>query len=434
MNLYDYMLASDSDKIKWLNSISIITGLPYFGGKKFIGKYLLSHIFNMAARMYYDGKKADIFLDVFGGGGKIALSIPDGWFESIVLNDINYGVYNYFMCCKYKPNELIKMIEVFGSIMSEKVFKICVNNRNNSEGNNKVDEIVSAAMTYWVTNSSRLGIASRKEAEYNLGSDKQEKEEIKKNTERAEKVVKMVHDKIKRLNIIVERLDYRELIKKYNGEEYSCSIKMQVEEEKDKQDDKDRQEEKDKQDNKDKQEEKDKQDDKDEQVKEVKLQIKYLKHVNKLWYFDSPYHPATLSRSEPAPYEDTFSIVDTREMTKILHGDFVKTYGEIEYFIKSDYDPKYIYEMKLKESLEEKLEESIKKKLEESIKEIKKHYNDFDVLEENIKWDGHEANTENPVFYKIFLGEFYKGADDKVGQRMKGREYIWCRGNYIPEK
>ncbi len=44
-------------------------------------------------------------------------------------------------------------------------------------------------MTYWVTNSSRMGIASKKHASYNLGSDKQEKEEIKKNTERAKKVV-----------------------------------------------------------------------------------------------------------------------------------------------------------------------------------------------------------------------------------------------------
>lgn len=41
-----------------------------------------------------------------------------------------------------------------------------------------------------------------------------------------------------------------------------------------------------------------------------------------------------------------------------------------------------------------------------------------------FEWNGHGANTVNPVFYKIFLGEFYKGADDGVGQRLKGREYM----------
>ncbi len=97
-------------------------------------------------------------------------------------------------------------------------------------------------------------------------------------------------------------------------------------------------------------------------------------------------------------------------MTEVLHGDFVEIYGEIEYFIKSDYDPKYLYEMK--------------KKLGEDKTEIAKYYHDFDVLEDNIEWNGHGANTVNPVFYKIFLGEFYKGADDGVGQRLKGREYM----------
>ena len=91
MNLYDYVYASDGDKTKWLDSIRIVSGLPYFGGKQFIGRYLLNHIFNMASRMYMDGKKADIFVDAFGGGGKIALSVPEGWFKEIVQDDRGTG-------------------------------------------------------------------------------------------------------------------------------------------------------------------------------------------------------------------------------------------------------------------------------------------------------------------------------------------------------
>jgi hypothetical protein len=41
--------------------------------------------------------------------------------------------------------------------------------------------------------------------------------------------------------------------------------------------------------------------------------------------------------------------------------------------------------------------------------EIAKYYHDFDVLEDKIEWNGHGANTVNPVFYK--------GEDDGVVQR-----------------
>ena len=99
MRIIDYYMSSDKDKEAWLDSFSITSGLRYFGGKSVIGKYLMNQICNMACRMTENGKKPHIFIDAFAGGGKIALSIPEGWFDMIVLNDLNYGVYSFFKSC-----------------------------------------------------------------------------------------------------------------------------------------------------------------------------------------------------------------------------------------------------------------------------------------------------------------------------------------------
>ena len=42
----------------------------------------------MAVIMKQADKKADIFIDAFTGGGKMGLSIPKGWFDTIVINDL----------------------------------------------------------------------------------------------------------------------------------------------------------------------------------------------------------------------------------------------------------------------------------------------------------------------------------------------------------
>ena len=134
MKLNDYKMSSEYDKRKWIDSYKIMSGLPYFGGKAYIGPYLINEICNMAVQMEIDGKKADIFVDVFGGGGKIALSVPEGWFDTIVLNDYNYGITSYFNCCKNCPDELIDLIEKLGSVMDKDLFHLLAFIRSN-DGN-----------------------------------------------------------------------------------------------------------------------------------------------------------------------------------------------------------------------------------------------------------------------------------------------------------
>ena len=77
-------------------------------------------------------------------------------------------------------------------------------------------------------------------------------------------------------------------------------------------------------------------------------------------------------------------------------------------------------------------------RMNQQISYVKAAYHDFDVLEENTERTDEEgkvipANKINPVYYKLKLGEYDKGIrEDSVGS-TKGVEYVWCRGNYLPE-
>lgn len=407
MRLYDYKFSPVSDRRKWMETVKISSGLGYFGGKQFIGKYLMNRLFDMAVRMEDDGNKADIFIDAFTGGGKIGLSVPEGWFNTIVINDLDYGVISYFEACRDKPDKLVKLIEEIGGCMCEDLFNVFIYNRCNSsasaireirkEYNNvdwisdkTVEPLLAGAMTYWVVQSEFNGCTAPGRASYSLsiqdkkennGKNTHEKEAIQNIIELAKKRIPIIHDVIKKRNVIIESLDYRELIKKYNGRPYK-DLKGAVYSENEE-----------------------------------------MGKKNKLWYFDPPYHPATLSGGKNAPYMMAFPIKMVHEMTTILHNDRMDELGEIKYFIKSDYSPKYRYE---EECGRQEKDITLLKKLQ-------KAYHDFDVLEENDRNSRNYKDT-GIEYYVECIGDFGKGANDGEGEKTQGREYIWCRGNFQGEE
>ena len=143
-------------------------------------------------------------------------------------------------------------------------------------------------------------------------------------------------------------------------------------------------------------------------------------------------------------------------------------YGELKYFIKSDYSIRYVIQQ-LKEDLEylnklkdKDLKDKTKESVERRITRIKKAIdglhddgnggefrpanciNDFDCLEENMQYDDepnhYYKSSGNIEYYVECVGEFAKNGIDNdfetgesLGTNKKGKEYIWCRGNYIPE-
>lgn len=449
MILEDYENSTPDERLKWLDSMKMTVGLNYFGGKSQIGKYINNHICNMAVKMKNDNRRADIFIDAFTGGGKIALSVPYGWYDTIVMNDLNYGVYSFYKYCKDDYVALIKMIDKLADVMCEDTFHLFAYLRNFGEysddyknlgiGNEEkppeeyvVNDLAAAAMTYWVTASSYNGISDPIQANYSLDIKKDINDkivnELRNNSEKKklikdkqteikaiEKVKKRAHKRIPELhrlmhrkNIKIENLDYRELIKKYNGLPYKTLDGV-------------------------------------ERTPEKKYQNK-----NKLWYFDPPYHPYTLADGEDAPYNDTFTVAMSEEMIDIIAGKKEEEYGALEYFIKSDYDTQQALE-KAKEyrlwyKKEYKKWEEKGKPEGEGPKKNKLFIKIINLEYGEDAWDGDEdLNTKKGTgivsdvfkalevepFTKICLGGFDKGTTEEVdGERKKteGYEYIWCRG------
>ena len=402
MRLTDYEYSNEIAKKEWLNSIEMNIGLRYFGGKSVIGRYIFNNIFNLSVIMKEQGKRPDIFIDAFTGGGKIGLSIPYGWYNTIVINDINYGVYNYYKYWQDNYIALIYMIEKIGEVMNEDVFHVSAYLRNFGLGVDKwgngtdpvtkeeeIDPLVAAALTYWVTASSFNGMTDPDKVKYslvNMNADyedkKREQEKIQQIIRRAYKRIPKLHEKLNRQHYIIENLDYRELIKKYNGLEY---MKLN-----------------------------DKKHDK----------IEEYKYKNKLWYFDPPYHPLCLYGGEEASYADTFTEELADEMVGILSGKYKTDYGNIDYFIKSDYDPE--------ETLKIAREEIDKPYVS---KEKQKWYKNIINLEdnENNYMSNLFKDLETFPFCKICVGGFDKGTighnvDYQTSEKSIGQEYIWCRG------
>ena len=388
MRLTDYAMAPKELKEQYFSTVSMQVGLRYFGGKATIGKFLLNRIFEMQSYRYKHKEigEAKVFVDCFTGGGKMALTIPTGWFDTIVMNDLNYGVYSYYVCCQKRPLALIRMIESLGKIMCYNIFMMCARERS-TRGKHLSDEtlaklgidvanitrdeddnitgdtdmLLSAAMTYWVTQSSWLGETDPDRISYALNtSGKNENEEIRKRIRTAKKRIMQINQKMSRQTYIIENMDYVDLIEKYR--------KM------------------------------------------------YGEDI--IWYLDPPYHAATLNKSngidentnpeenkvkkpksneeKPAPYEDSFLYEQTMALTYLL--------STMKWFIKSDYDPYYFFRDPYDE-------------LEETDARIKRtpadYFHDFDLIE----------NIEQG-FYREYLGSFHKGTNTGHDE---GMEVIWTR-------
>lgn len=409
----NYEFAEELDKIDWLNSIQMKVGLPYFGGKSVIGRYLFNNIFNLSVEMKKQGRTPEIFIDAFTGGGKIGLSVPDGWYDTIVINDLDYGVYSFYKCCKDNYIALINMIEKIGDIMSADVFYLAayirrfglnvdkwndVNDVDRVQENEVVDPLAAAALTYWVTSAAFNCIMAMDSTSYNLikvkldkdgnpdkddknsdksyESKKEERENIKRVIARAKKNIPKLHEQLNNRDYRIENLDYRELIKKYNGKSY-----------------------------------------KDLQGNEHKPDMS-LAGKNKLWYFDPPYHPCCLYAGEDAPYAETFPEKMANEMVDILAGEKENEFGAIEYFIKSDYDPQYV----LTVARRDVDSVGIKPERKEWYKEL------LEREEKNHEISNIMAKLEVPPFCKICVGGFDKGSIQANNKKGVGMEYIWCRG------
>lgn len=408
MRLTNYEFAEEIDKVEWLNSIQMKVGLPYFGGKSVIGRYIFNNIFNLSVEMKKQGNPPEIFIDAFTGGGKIGLSVPNGWYKTIVINDKDYGVYSYYISCRDNHIALINMIEKIGDIMCKDLFHLSAylryfgKNVDKWDGGGKVadneivEPLVAGALTFWVTSSAFNCQTDPDSTTYNLVRGKKaedgnsindddgeanyeihrmEQDEIKKIIAKAKKNIPKLHEQLNCRDYRIENLDYRELIKKYNGKAYT-------------------------------------------DLQGRNNIVEAFASKTKLWYFDPPYHPLCLYAGMDAPYADTFTEKMANEMVEILAGENVSQYGKIDYFIKSDYDPKYILEVARRDVDDD----SIKSQRRKWYKQL------LDRERNNKEISTIFSKLEQFPFEKICVGGFDKGTVQADGKRGVGQEYIWCKG------
>ena len=268
--------------------------------------------------------------------------------------------------------------------MCEEVYVICARERNkrgkgltddemdlfqldmiqfvNHEKYEKGDMLLSAAMTYWVTQSSWLGETDHNAANYALNKgDKNEKLEIENRVALAKKRITQINTKMTRQHYVIENLDYVDLIQKYLYDSDTGEKKEDA-----------------------------------------------------IFYLDPPYHAATLNRSnqlkktkngndvspasdkeKPAPYEVSFSYEQTNAMTYLL--------ATMKWFIKSDYDPSFFF----RDPYEE--ETALNKG-----RLPADYFHDFDLIE-----------NRDQGFCRECLGSFHKGTStgDDVGLEVIWSRY-----------
>lgn len=169
--------------------------------------------------------KPFVFIDAFCGGGKIGLSIPTGFFDFVVINDLDWGVYNYFKYVKENPELLIRAIEVIGQEFNEEKFFLFAKIRDNQ----RLDGLLAGALTWWTTYSSFNGMTDFDKINYALpykvDNSKMilkeedvkrtyeknqyiEHEAIEKSMALARKKIPALNKKMSRGNYIVENMDY----------------------------------------------------------------------------------------------------------------------------------------------------------------------------------------------------------------------------------
>lgn len=167
--------------------------IPYMGGKSRLAPWIVSHF-----------PKHHTYVEVFGGAGSVLFAKTRSQIE--VYNDLWVGAYSLFEVVKNRPNSLIEKLEQF-HYSDEEYIRL----RKLLFESDARDELGLSFSTYVLGHFALSG---------NIWGDK-------KPTKRAKDKMKTFRNKIesiplfsKRLqNVVIENLDFRELIPKYDGPE-----------------------------------------------------------------------------------------------------------------------------------------------------------------------------------------------------------------------
>lgn len=363
MNIEQYACASRKMKYDYFDSMEMVTGLVYFGGKSKIGKYILNRIYEMQLYRYlHTGiDVADTFVDAFTGGGKMALTVAKtGLFKRVVMNDFDYCVWAYYKSIQDHPAALYHLIKCMGEIIKKEIgfidnvvnpvirsgYKCKDSFEKDLKDEALKDEafmIIAGACEYWKTSSSFSGTT---------GSDDNMLATRIADTgdvSYIDELIDKAHERIRSLNEIMSRSGCEFVILNQSYDEV------------------------------------------------VDNHEKYgINTDSVIWYFDPPYHQATLACGAPADYNCTFDFEATRNMTGRLK--------EMYWFLKSDYDPYGV----------------LNKAGGFCYNGVYHEYSEF-------AYDFIGLEDYNNGFFRDVLGNFEKTSAGGDLAKSLGEEVLWCR-------
>jgi len=168
--------------------------LWYFGAKT----YMLDDIFNKVYELYPD--RITAFVDVFGGSGSVVLNVPREWKINKVYNDIDLRLYNLLNVLRddEKRKRLFDMLD--WSMPHRKIFE-------DLKQQTEFKDNVEMAYNYLYKHFCSF---NADDISFRIDT-KSLKDKYKS------QVNLLKHNFIEIKNLIIECLDYKELIKKYDG-------------------------------------------------------------------------------------------------------------------------------------------------------------------------------------------------------------------------
>ena len=168
--------------------------LWYYGAKT----YLIDDIFDKVAELYPD--RMTVFVDVFGGSGSVVLNVPPEWRINKVYNDIDLRLYNLLKVLQ-DDNKRKRLFEMLNwSLPHRKLFEEA---KQQTEFKDDVEMVYNYLYKHFCSFNS---------------SDDSYRIEINEIRNKYPSQVDLLrHNFIEIKYLVVECLDYKELIKKYDS-------------------------------------------------------------------------------------------------------------------------------------------------------------------------------------------------------------------------
>ncbi len=172
------------------------------GGDYYIADILLPRIEKLCV---YD---KCTFVEVFGGSGYVSQTINRARFGNIVYNDIDSRLVTFYKIVKENPDLLTQFIASLPySRAIHRIVKALL-----KSGNRELAALETAALLFYGVNTSVNGIVAKAGFSYTTHPDKNKPKEFMSKARNILRLAAAWRD------IIIENLDFREAIKRYDSE------------------------------------------------------------------------------------------------------------------------------------------------------------------------------------------------------------------------